>query len=111
LIATSVPIVADLRDSVVASSLSNGIVSSAGVLTSLTIDGSSIVNNYGTGIRSSGGNSYVRIGGSTISVNGIGVSTDTGGFLQSFKNNHIAGNGTDGTPIGAFPGPDGTPLQ
>jgi len=65
-------------------------VSSAGVLTSLTIDGSSIVNNYGTGIRSSGGNSYVRIGGSTISVNGIGVSTDTGGFLQSFKNNHIA---------------------
>jgi hypothetical protein len=108
---TSGPIVADLRDSVVASSPSNGIVSSAGVLTSLTIDGSNIVNNHGTGIRSSGGNSYVRIGGSTISVNGIGVSADKGGFLQSFKNNQIGGNATDGTPIGAFPGPGGTPFQ
>ena len=45
------------------------------------------------------------------SLSNIGVSADTGGFLQSFKNNHTAGNGTDDTPIGAFPGAGGTPLQ
>jgi hypothetical protein len=45
------------------------------------------------------------------SLSNIGVSADTGGFFQSFKNNHTAGNGTDGTPIGAFPGAGGTPLQ
>ena len=36
------------------------------------------------------------------SLSNIGVSADTGCFFQSFKNNHTAGNGTDGTPIGAF---------
>jgi len=45
------------------------------------------------------------------SLSNIGVSADTGCFFQSFKNNHTAGNGTDGTPIGAFPGAGGTPLQ
>jgi hypothetical protein len=31
--------------------------------------------------------------------------------VQSFKNNMIVGNGTDGTPLPAVPGPGGAPLQ
>jgi hypothetical protein len=31
--------------------------------------------------------------------------------MQSFKNNQIAGNNADGTPIPAFSGPGGTALQ
>ena len=42
--------------------------------------------------------------------NVTGVS-NAGGILQSFKNNVVAANGTDGTPMTAFPGPGGTPLQ
>jgi hypothetical protein len=46
----------------------------------------------------------------TIANNVTGV-VNLGGTLQSFKNNQIALNGTDGTPIAAFPGPGGTPQQ
>jgi hypothetical protein len=38
------------------------------------------------------------------------VSVTSGGTLYSFKQNQIAANTTDGTPITAFPGPGG-PLQ
>ena len=57
-----------------------------------------------------GAGTGVIIGNSTVVGNGTGVS-NVGGTLQSFKNNQIAGNSVDGTPITAFPGPGGTPLQ
>jgi hypothetical protein len=52
----------------------------------------------------------VYLGSSTIIGNWAGV-VNVGGTFQSFKINQIAGNLTDGTPITAFPGPGGTPLQ
>jgi hypothetical protein len=51
----------------------------------------------------SGGNAVVTIGNSTVTGNGTGVS-NAGGSLQSFKNNQIANNTADGTPIAASPG-------
>jgi hypothetical protein len=48
--------------------------------------------------------------GQVSSGNTTGVSF-AGATMQSFKNNQIAGNNTDGTPIPAFPGPGGTALQ
>ena len=41
------------------------------------------------------------IGGSTIVNNAQGLA---GGITYSFKNNQIGGNGTDGTPLTAYPG-------
>ena len=76
----------------------------------LTITGTSIVNNFGIGVLASGGVATVRIGGATISGNTTGVSF-AGATMQSFKNNQIAGNVTDGTPIPSFSGPDGAALQ
>jgi hypothetical protein len=45
----------------------------------------------------------VYIGNSTIFANDVGVT----GTVQSFKNNQIIGNGTDGTPLPAVPGATG----
>lgn len=81
------------------------------------IDGVRIANNFGSGVRSSGvaasgkGSSLIRIGNSTIANNVTGVSAVGAGVVESFKDNQIAGNSTDGTPITAVPGPGGTPLQ
>jgi hypothetical protein len=89
----------------------NGVnVNGTSVHAGLMLDKASIVLNPGVGVKVSGANAVVLIGSSTISLNGTGVSV-TGGTVQSFKNNQIAGNTTDGTPITAFPGPGGTPLQ
>ena len=101
-----------MTDSVVTSSRSNGILSLAGAsVINFTIESSKLVNNVGVAIQSSGANSTVRISDSTIADNQTGVSAVSGGVVQSYKDNRIGGNGTDGTPLAAFPGPGGTPLQ
>ena len=41
--------------------------------------------------------------------NQTGVSAVGGGIVQSFKNNRIARNNSDGTPLTAFAGPGGGP--
>src|SRR5262245_57163915 len=74
----------------------------------LTITGTSGVNNFGTGAL--GAAATLRIGGAAISGNATGVSF-AGATMQSFKNNQIAGNNADGTPIPPFSGPGGTALQ
>src|SRR5262245_59134460 len=83
-------------------------VATAGL--NLTITGTSIVNNFGTAVLASGAAATVRIGGATILGNTTGVSF-AGATMQSFKNNQIARNHTDGTPIPPFSGPGGTALQ
>ena len=117
---TGVAVNAIVRDSVVAGSGSNGIaaVASGGSASvSVLIDGSKIATNFGSGINANGaaasgaGSAIVRLGNSTVANNISGVSTTGAGVAQSFKNNHISGNLTDGTPIAAFPGPGGSALQ
>ncbi len=99
-----------LRDVIADLNASHGVsVTSAGTHAGATIDRSTLAFNGGTGLRLSGAGTVALIGNSTVTGNGTGVS-NTGGTLQSFKNNQIAGNTTDGTPITAFPGPGG-PLQ
>ena len=90
-----------MRDSTVSSSYLNGILSIGSQPTSLLIDNSTIVNNAGTGVVSQGAASTVIIGRSTITGNTTGVSSASGGMLESYKDNRIVGNGTDGTPIAA----------
>lgn len=54
-------------------------------------------NNLGEGVRSVGANAVVRIGSSVITANGFGLVTSSGGQIQSYGNNQINGNTTDGT--------------
>ena len=100
-----------MRDVIVDQNATHGVsITSAGQFAVATIDRSTLVFNATTGLRLSGAGTIAFIGNSTVVGNGTGVS-NAGGTVQSFKNNQIAGNGTDGTPIPAFPGPGGTALQ
>src|SRR5262249_11852245 len=109
-----------LHNSTVLGSSSHGVntITAAGKAPiTLTVDGSRIAGNAGSGIQavavaaSGKGSTVVRVGNSTITQNLTGVSTSGPAVIQSCKNNQTAGNLTDGTPITAFPGPGGTPLQ
>lgn len=59
-------------------------------------------NQVGLAVQESG--AVAVIGSSTVVNNGTGVVPTDGGTLYSIKNNNISGNGTDGTPITAYPG-------
>jgi hypothetical protein len=117
---TGVAVNVTILDSLVAGSAGNGIsaVTTAGhAAVSVFFDHSVASGNFGSGLKADGGaasgmgSATVRIGGSTIVLNVTGVSTAGLGVAQSFKDNRISGNGTDGTPIAAFPGPGGSALQ
>jgi hypothetical protein len=91
-----------VKDSVLAASTSNGIaVSSTGAAFKAVVDSSMISFNVGVGAAVAGVSATMLLGTNTIAQNVTGVS-NTGGTLQSFKNNQIGLNGTDGTPIPAF---------
>ena len=99
-----------VKDSLISASSNTGIiVSSSGAAFTGLVDNSMIAFNANTGAAVAGAAATLLLGGNTIANNVTGV-INLGGTLQSFKNNQIALNGTDGTPMTAFPGPGG-PLQ
>jgi hypothetical protein len=88
-----------VRHSVLSAGTVNGIaVSSSGPAFVATVDSSLLTLNVGVGAAVAGAQGTLRLGSNTIVSNVTGVM-NSGGTLQSFKNNQIAGNGTDGTPI------------
>jgi hypothetical protein len=96
-----------MKDSQVVSSRSNGILSLAGSTINLVLDHSSLTNNVGNALQSSGSNSRVFLKDSTIFSNDAGISVVGGGSVQSLKTNFIFGNNIDGTPIPAVSGYSG----
>ena len=80
-------------DSRVVENQNNGITVS-GNSTFITIDGSTIADNLGTGIASQSAGANVAVNNSTITGNATGVS---GSATSSFKNNRLFLNGTNGT--------------
>jgi len=82
-----------------------------------TVTNTTVSSNAGVGVNANGaaasgaGSSIVTLGGSTVFANLTGVGASGSGVVQSFKNNMISGNVSDGTPLTAFPGPGGAPLQ
>jgi hypothetical protein len=71
---------------------------SGGLGAIMTID-RSVASFNGIGVRADGSTADVLIGGSMVSVNATGVSSNNSGVLESYKTNQINGNGSDGTPI------------
>jgi hypothetical protein len=97
-----------VRDSVVSASSNNGIsISSAGASSTADVVNNIIRYNVNTGAVVTGAAATLKLGGNTITNNVTGVAS-SGGTLQSFKNNMITDNGSDGTPINAVPGYSGT---
>jgi hypothetical protein len=88
-----------VKDSLLGAGTNNGIsVSSTGAGFKALVDSTMISFNIGAGVGVAGASATVVLGTNTITGNVTGVS-NTGGTLQSFKNNQIVNNGTDGTPI------------
>jgi hypothetical protein len=119
-LSTGVAVNATVSNCVVVGGAGNGIqaVSSAGhAATSVLVDHSVSSGNFASGINANGvaasgpGSSIARVGDATIVLNVTGISQTGSGVVQSFKNNRIAGNLSDGTPVTAYPGPGSTPLQ
>ena len=97
-----------VKDSVISASTNSGVVVlSSGAAFSGLVEGSTINFNANTGAALAGAGATLLLGGNTIAHNVTGVA-NFGATLQSFKNNQIALNSTDGTPITAVPGSSGT---
>ena len=96
-----------IRDSVFAGNAANGIraVTAAGKPPAFAfVEGSSMVNNAGSGILTNGPGATVLLGRSVITRNGTGVTTVNGGQLISYADNKNNNNvGAEGTATG-FPG-------
>jgi hypothetical protein len=54
-----------------------------------------------TGVFTSGSNSFVVLGRSTVMSNSTGLAL-SGGSIASYQNNHLTGNVIDGAPTAAF---------
>lgn len=95
-----------VRDSVVANNSSNGFLAlSSTDSTELNIESCVASNNAAAGIKTSGvgGNvATVRISNVTVTDNGTGLLAGAGGSIESYKNNTIAGNATNGSPSVSF---------
>ena len=69
---------------------------SPGPVISVFIDNSRITDFGAAGINASGGNTLVRLSDSTISGNATGVTRSNNAVIQSFGNNRIVGNISNG---------------
>lgn len=65
----------------------------------IVVESSEITHNSGIGLRTAGGNSFMRVANSLISGNGTGVSAPAG-ELCTFQNNRLTAN----TAAGVFTG-------
>jgi hypothetical protein len=88
----------NVTQSLITGSSNTGVsVFGTGAAMTAVVDSSMVTANANTGVAASGAGAGAKIGSSTITNNVTGVS----GSVLSFKNNQIADNGTDGTPLGA----------
>ncbi len=77
---------------VVAGNINEGFFANGG---DLTID-DSIASHNGQGISSLNAPSHIRVSRTLIVKNDTGLLTTAGGSLESWGDNHVAANGTDG---------------
>jgi len=93
---------ATIVNTVVAGNQHDGVIAKSGPGSAFAFFDHSVASgNFGSGVTAVGGAATARIGDSTINLNVNGVSSANGGTVQSYKNNRISGNLTDGTPLPA----------
>ncbi|HEX9084422.1 MAG TPA: right-handed parallel beta-helix repeat-containing protein [Gemmatimonadaceae bacterium] len=73
--------------------------SNTGAAAVIDIQDSASVNNGNNGIKAQNTGATVRLSNVEVTGNNVGLAPTTGGDVQSWQNNHVAGNTTaDGTP-------------
>jgi hypothetical protein len=78
-------------------------VEAGGTHSGATIEQTTLAFNV-AGLEMVNAGAVAVIGSSTVVNNTVGVSQSNDGIVYSAKNNQIYGNGTDGTPLTAYPG-------
>ena len=84
------------------------LVSPAGTIpAAMMLINGTVANNSGTGLATDGAGALMRVGFSTITGNGLGVSAANGSTLATYSNNRNLGNPRSGGMAnnGAFTGP------
>jgi hypothetical protein len=97
----------NISDSRISGNTGDGVLSFAagGIGTVVLVAHSQIAGNTGAGLKTQGGNSFLRVFFSTITGNGTGLDHSLGGELSTYVNNVLAGNTSNGTFTGnAVPG-------
>lgn len=61
------------------------------------VSGSNVSHNSGTAIAANGLKARIRVGASTITGNSTGVALANGAIINTYGDNRLDGNGTDGT--------------
>lgn len=109
-----------IADSVISGNTEEGVIARSVAAASqvrIAIGSSRISANVGIGASANGaaasgsGSASIFLTDSIVFGNAVGVGKSGAGVVQSLKNNSIFGNINDGTPLPAFPGPGGIPLQ
>lgn len=94
---------AQITDSVVAGNAQDGVIAvTSGAPIGLLMDRSQSHDNIFYGARVVGAAATLRLVGSSVVGNGIGVASQSGGNLLSGGGNVVEANGTDGTFTGSF---------
>jgi len=97
-----------IKDSTFANIAGAGISAYSGVGNiRLYLDNVTSVNNT-HGLVAHGAKTIAWLGSSTIAGNSIGVLRQSGGSVQSYKDNYIFNNNTDGTPLSGSYSPAAT---
>lgn len=80
----------------------DGVLSFAvgGIGTVVVVSHTQVAGNTGSGLKTSGGNSIMRVFFSTLTGNGLALDHALGGELSSYVNNVLTGNSSDGTFTG-----------
>ncbi|MDB5582613.1 MAG: hypothetical protein JWR80_7789 [Bradyrhizobium sp.] len=95
-------------DSIVGQNFANGIVGTTpagGATIVMMLNRTAASHNAaGFGIIADGPTTTIRMGEMIVSGNQNGVGSSNGGTLQSYKNNQINNNASDGTPVTVVPG-------
>jgi hypothetical protein len=98
------PITVQVRDSTSIGNKFDGISAFSapnGAPTQVNVEHSASLLNGGNGIAAQG-KGFVLLADSTVSSNGVGLSTVNGGTIYSYQNNQLKGNVTDVAPTAAL---------
>ncbi|HEX9458551.1 MAG TPA: right-handed parallel beta-helix repeat-containing protein, partial [Thermoanaerobaculia bacterium] len=97
----------NIYESRVSGNFGDGVVSFAatGAGTVVIVANAQVSGNTGAGLKTSGGNAFIRVSATTITGNGTGLDHAAGGTLETFQNNVLNLNSANGTFTGnAVPG-------
>jgi hypothetical protein len=92
----------NIYESRVSGNFGDGVVSfAAGAIgTVVIVANSQVAGNTGAGLKTSGGASFIRVSATTITGNGSGLDHSAGGTLETFQNNVLNLNTSNGTFTG-----------